>query len=292
MRLYEELEAVVRRERVDAMIVDNCFPYHPDYLRTLPVYRVLRTSDGPVTAYDRDFAYLHAYHQVLYHSPAYSPDLDMAEKLRYCGARNIDFWPLAAFEAAYDPTRTEETILAHERDIDVIFIGALYVSKMPLLAKVKKALGRRCRLHGLATLKRNVYFNARFGWPGWVRRVRFEEYVRLYQRAKIGFNVHNRGDYTVGSYRLFELPANGVMQISDGGEHLNAFFRVGEEVVGYKDVDDLIDRIRYYLAHEDERRAIALSGFRRVLRDHRLGTRMQQAGRLIQDGMRRIGWTR
>jgi spore maturation protein CgeB len=82
------------------------------------------------------------------------------------------------------------------------------------------------------------------------------------------------------------------MQISDGGEHLNAFFRVGEEVVGYKDVDDLIDRIRYYLAHEDERRAIALSGFRRVLRDHRLGTRMQQAGRLIQDGMRRIGWTR
>jgi spore maturation protein CgeB len=57
-------------------------------------------------------------------------------------------------------------------------------------------------------------------------------------------------------------------------------------------VDDLIDRIRYYLEHEDERRAIALNGFRRVMRDHRMRTRMREAGRLIQDGMRRIGWGR
>ena len=37
-----------------------------------------------------------------------------------------------------------------------------------------------------------------------------------FRYAKIGFNVHNRGDYTVGNYRMFELPANGAMQIMSG----------------------------------------------------------------------------
>lgn len=290
MRLYAAFEDAIRQHRADVAVVDNCPPYHPDYLRTLPVYKVLRIADGPMAAYDRDFAYLHAYQQVLYHSPAYSPELDMAAKLRYCGATNVDLWPLGLFDAVCDLTKTEDTILAGERDIDIVFVGALHPNKMPVLAKVKKAFGRRCRLRGLATVKRNVYFNAKYGFPGWVRPIKAEAYVPLYQRARIGFNVHNRGDYTVGSYRLFELPGNGVMQISDGGEYLETFFKVGEEIIGYKGADDLIDRLRYYLAHDDERRAIALNGYRRVMRDHRMRDRLRQAGALIRQGMKRIGW--
>src|SRR5207302_1141077 len=70
MRMYSDMTRLVRDTGADALLVDNCFPYHPEYLRTLPVYKVLRTSDGPLAAYDRDFAYLHAYDHVLYHSPA------------------------------------------------------------------------------------------------------------------------------------------------------------------------------------------------------------------------------
>jgi spore maturation protein CgeB len=123
------------------------------------------------------------------------------------------------------------------------------------------------------------------GFPGWIAPIASDGYVPLYQRSKIGFNVHNRGDYTVGSYRLFELPANGVMQLSDGGPYLNEFFTTGSEVVGYRNADDLIDKLEYYLEHDEEREAIALGGYRRVLRDHRIAARMQQAARLIEHGM-------
>jgi spore maturation protein CgeB len=290
MRLYDALERALQADRIDAIIVDNCLPYHPDYLRNIRVYRVLRTSDGPMTAYDRDFAYLHAYDQVLYHSPAYSTDLDMDAKLRYCGAVNIDFWPMALFDAQHDPAQTDETILAHPRDIDILFVGALHVNKMPLLARVRKMFGRRCHVYGLSNLKRNLYFNVKYGWPGWVRPIDYKDYVRLYQRAKVGFNVHNRGAFTVGSYRLFDLPGNGVMQISDGGEYLNAFFRVGEEIVGYDNADDLIAKLDHYLSHDADRERIALNGFRRVRADHRLSARMQQAGELIERGMHRVNW--
>ena len=117
-------------------------------------------------------------------------------------------------------------------------------------------------------------------------------YVPLYQRSQIGFNVHNRGDYTVGSYRLFELAGNGVMQISDGGKYLDTFFTVGEEIAGYTDPDDLIEKLRYYLRHDEERQRFALNGYRRVMKDHRLRDRMRQAGELIEKGMGRVDWRR
>jgi spore maturation protein CgeB len=284
-RMYGELEALIGEVKADALVVDNCAPYHPEFLRTLPIYKVLRTSDGPICAYDRDFAYVHAYDHIVYHSPAYSRDLDMAAKLRYVGAKQVDFWPLGVFEAMYDSRASENDVIPGERDIDVLFIGALHVNKMPLLARVKKALGRSFRLFGVAGLKRNLYFNVKYGAPGWVSPVRFEDYVRLYRRAKIGINVHNRGDYTVGSYRLFDLPANGVMQISDGGDHLGAFFSVGEEIVAYRDADELIEKVRYYLAHDEERIAIARRGYRRVMGEHRIGDRFRQLAGLIERGM-------
>lgn len=285
LRLYADLQSVIKKINADVLIVDNCVPYHPEFLWKLKIYKVLRTNDGPLTAYDRDFAYLHAYDHILYHSPAYSRDMGMEEKLRYCGAKRVDFWPLASFDALCDPSKTDMDILSAKRDIDVIFIGALHVNKMPLLATVKKALGRRLVLHGLTNLKKNVYFNLKYGFPGWVTPLPFTHYVPLYQRAKIGINVHNRGDYTVGNYRLFDLLANGVMQISDGGQYLEQFFSVGEEVVSYRDADDLIEKVKYYLVHDEEREQIALNGFRRVQKDYKIRKLLRKAGDLIKKGI-------
>jgi len=280
--MYTDLEQVINSSGAQALIVDNCFPYHPEFLRKIKVYKVLRTTDGPLTAYDRDFAYLHAYDHVLYHSPAYSREMGMAEKLRYCGAKRIDFWPLGSFDAMCNPGKSEDNILLGERDIDVIFIGAFHLNKMPLLAKVKKALGSKFRLHGLTSLKKNIYFNMKYGFPGWVRPVPFNKYVPLYQRAKIGINVHNRGDYTVGSFRLFDLPANGVMQISDGGNNLNAFYRVGDEIESYRDADEVIDKIQYYLANGKERKRIALNGFMRTKCEYGMTRMLQKAACILE----------
>jgi spore maturation protein CgeB len=291
MRMYADFEAALSRHRIDAVIVDNQFPYHPDYLRDIPVYKVLRTSDGPICAYDRDLAFVHAYDHVLYHSPAHNAQLDMAEKLRYCGAKQADFWPFQLWDAAFDTSKTEETILEGKRDIDVIFIGYPHLGKLSMFAKIMKALGRRLLMIGFPW-KYTAYFNVKYGFPGYVRRPikPGRSYIELYQRSKIGINVHNRGDYTVGNIRMFELPANGVMQISDGGDYLDRFFRVGKEIEGYASVEELAEKVRWYLDHEEERRRMALAGYRRALKDYRAAVLMQRAGDLIEQGMNRAGW--
>ncbi len=284
-KMYEDIEKKIAEEKADVLMVDTCPPYHPDYLKKLNIYKVLRIADGPMSSYDRDFAYLHAYDHILYHSPAYSRDMGMEEKLIYCGAKKVDFWSHASFDALCDPHKTEDNILSKKRDIDIIFIGALHVNKMPLLATVKKIFGKRLRLYGLTSLKKNVYFNLKYGFPGWVKPVDFKEYVSLYQRSKIGINIHNRGDYTVGGYRMYDLPANGVMQICDGGKYLKCFFNVEEEIVPYKSVNELVEKVKYYLEHDKERERIALNGFRRVQKDYKIAQKLIKAGDLILKGI-------
>jgi hypothetical protein len=286
MQLYRDIEVIIQDQKIDVMIVDTCNPYHPDYLRKLPIYKVLRIADGPISAYDRDFAYVHAFDQVLYHSRAYSEELDMPEKLSYCRVRKADFWPLAVFDASRNLKLNPSLISKEIRDIDIVFVGSMHLGKMQLLAKIKQKFRRNLRMYGQTNLKRNLYFNFRFGFPGWIQPIPTDKYVQLYGQSKIGFNVHNRGKYTVGSYRLFELPANGVMQISDGGEYLSDFYELGTEIISYENVNDLSEKIEFYLDHPEERLRIAIAAFERTLRDHTMQVRMEQLTSLLQAGMR------
>jgi spore maturation protein CgeB len=281
-RLYTDVEAIIRRENIDVLLVDNCPPYHPEFLSQLEVYKALRVSDGPVRAYDRDFAYAHAYNHVLYHSAAYSEHVTMPEKLLQMGAKRVDFWPLALFDAGFDPKKSIEDLLQQPRDVEIVFVGAMHFEKMPQMALLKKAFGKRILMHGLTTWRRNAYFNLKFGFPGWLTPISIDDYVPLYQRSKIGINIHNRGKFTAGNYRMFELPANGVMQISDGDEYLEQFFSPGVEIESYRNLDDAIAKTEYFLSHEKERKDMVRAGYEATLSRHRFSQRIQELMALLQ----------
>ena len=287
MRMYREFEECIRQNQADAIIVTNCPPYHPDYLRKLPVYKVLFSGDDPGATYMRNIPYQHAYDHIFYLNPDYSEDMNMSEKMRYCGMQNENWLPHGVFEEDYDATQTEKTILEQQRDIDLIYVGAPYRQKFKLLAKVKKIFGSRCRLHGRFPVYWNLLFNFRYGWPGWMKSISFPERTRLHQRAKIGFNIH-WNDYGLGNQRLYYLPANGVMQICDCPRYLDRIFEVDKEVVAYEGVDELIEKIQYYLKHDEERKEIALNGFRRVMKDYRFSNILRNSVNYIEKGMDRV----
>ncbi len=289
LRMYAAFENLIRENGADAVIVSNCPPYHPDYLKKLPIYKVLFSADDPGSTYSINIPYLHAFEHVFFVDPAYSADMDMPEKMRYCGMVNADWVPIAVFDFECDPVRSEEEIFTNSRDIDIVYVGKFWRQKLDVLCAVRRAFGQSFRMYGLMKLKHNIYLNVRHGYAGWVRPVSFEERVALYQRAKIGINLH-WNDYGLGNQRLYHLPANGVMQISDCASHLNHVFEIGKEVVAYRGADELIDRIRYYLGHEDDREEIARRGYQRTMDCYRFATVTRRAGRLIAEGMIRIGW--
>ena len=286
MGMYAALEAAIADRDVRAMIVTHCPPYHPDFLRRLSIYKALYSGDDPDSTYKRNIPYLHGYDHVFFCDPVYSPDMDMAEKMRYAGMANADWLPLGVLDSEYDPGMTEEALFAGQRDIDIVYVGSFFRQKLDILARVKKAFGGRFRMHGRFRAKHNLYYNVTHRWPGWVREVSFQDRTRLYQRARIGFNLH-WNDYGLGNQRLYLLPANGVMQICDCPAHVGRIYEPETEVVSFKDADDLIDRLRYYLDHDDERLRIARAGYRRVVRDYRFAHVTRRAGALIREGMAR-----
>jgi spore maturation protein CgeB len=287
--LYVEFERCIQRAGADAVIVANCPPYHPDYLRRVPVYKALHSADDPGATYLINIPYLHAYEHVFFVSPTYSRDMEMKEKMRYAGKVNADWLPISVFDFECAPERSEDELFTQHRDIDIIYVGGFWRQKLPLLTKVRRAFGRRFRMYGFFGLKHNLYMKARYGYTGWVAPVGIQERVALYQRARVGINIH-WNEYGLGNQRLYHLPANGVMQLSDCADSLHRIFEPDREIVGYRNADDLIDKLKYFLLNESEREAVARRAYRRTMRDYRFAGVARQAGVLIRKGMERIAW--
>jgi spore maturation protein CgeB len=110
------------------------------------------------------------------------------------------------------------------------------------------------------------------GGPVWGRAK-----LAIYSGSTLSLNHHHPMNDIVGvNNRAFELAASGACQVVDFKGELPGLFTPGEEVVAYRDLDDLKDQIGYYLAHPDEARAIGDNAMKRALKDHTLRHRIEE----------------
>src|SRR3989338_6749285 len=68
--------------------------------------------------------------------------------------------------------------------------------------------------------------------------------------------------------RPFELAGCGAFVISGRSEDIGKYYEENREMVFYDDVADLARKIKYYLAHDEEREAIARNAYRRTISEH------------------------
>jgi spore maturation protein CgeB len=100
---------------------------------------------------------------------------------------------------------------------------------------------------------------------------------RVLHASRIALNRHIRAaeDYA-NNMRLYEATGAGTLLVTDAKRNLGELFEPGSEVVTYEDADELADKVRHYLDHDDERRAIAKAGQARTLREHTYARRMEE----------------
>ena len=110
------------------------------------------------------------------------------------------------------------------------------------------------------------------------------EMVKMYRRSKInlGFSSCDSSDDAeerIVQIRLrdFEVPMSGGFYMVEYMEELEEFFEIGKEIVCYTGPEDLVDKVRYYLAHDSERERIRKAGYGRCLRDHTWHKRFEMA---------------
>jgi spore maturation protein CgeB len=68
--------------------------------------------------------------------------------------------------------------------------------------------------------------------------------------------------------RCFGVPACGGFLLSDARKHASQSFIPGVEWVDFSDLEECIDKIKYYLANFPASRAIAEAAHARLVREH------------------------
>jgi len=125
-------------------------------------------------------------------------------------------------------------------------------------------------------------------------RISPEEAVRIYNASQINLNLHSsvqartliqQGDFV--NPRAFELAACGAFQLVDRRELMPELF-ADNELATFSTMQELIEKIDYFLARPKERAAYAERGRQRVLRDHTYHARMETLIGFIKE--RKPGW--
>ena len=98
----------------------------------------------------------------------------------------------------------------------------------------------------------------------------FHSLVREYRKVLSGNDPKTR---EMIKFRQYEINACGGFQISYYAEGLERHYEIGGEIAIYLSLEDLIEKVRYYLKHTDERECIAQRGYERTLRDHTMEKR-------------------
>ncbi|MBN2305863.1 MAG: glycosyltransferase family 1 protein [Anaerolineae bacterium] len=111
---------------------------------------------------------------------------------------------------------------------------------------------------------------------------------QLLHDSRIVLNTHiDASTNSASNMRLYEATGVGACLLTDWKDNLADLFAPDSEVVTYRSAAECVEKVRYLLDHEDERREIAAAGQRRTLRDHTVARRVEQLHDLITGRMAR-----
>jgi spore maturation protein CgeB len=207
---------------------------------------------------------------------------NLADGLRAAGATGrIEYIPIGIDPEVHHPV----PLTAEEQQrygADVCFIGGL----SGRFHAARRAMVEYAIENGVNIKVWGGYREHFVGSPilrVWQGQIWGEEQVKALCAAKIGLNFHvdhHAGELDRGlNLRAFELAACGVFQLLQRVPSVGEFFEEGKEIVCFETKEEMLDKIRYYLAHESERRQIAEAARQRVLREH---TWSQRIARMTQ----------
>ena len=181
-------------------------------------------------------------------------------RLNDSGYTNTELLPLAFSPSAYYP-------IDAEKKYDISFIGIGFRKRKNIISAVKT---------GSKILVGEQWDPKKF--PGQVlqERVNSEKANAIYNQSFINLNIHHFQSVNGSNLRTFEILGAGGFLLAEPLKDLKEMFVDGQDLVFYKDIDDLNNKISYYLNHDDERNLIALNGYKKVSRHHSFQARIDQ----------------
>jgi hypothetical protein len=176
---------------------------------------------------------------------------------------------------AFDP-RVLDVLGNIEPGPDVTFVGSLGRSQwkrsMPLLERAARQLPITFYGFQAEEWPASSPIRTRYGGEAWG-----VDMYRVLASSRLTLNRHtDPAEDHANNMRLYEASGVGTLLVTDAKADLHELFEPDREVVTYSDEAELVERVQYYLEHEDERASIARAGQERTLREHTWRQRMME----------------
>ena len=202
------------------------------------------------------------------------------EKLEEAGCAHHAFVQTGCDPDVHRPVSLSEEERAAYR-CDLSFAGAGYYNRHQVF---KGLTDYDFKLWGVEWSTRELSRHV----AGGERRFDSQEFMKIVAGTKVNLNLHSSTthegidpDCDAINPRVFEIAAAGGFQVCDPCIGLDRHFDFETELPVYRTLKELRERIDYYLAHPEEREAVAQRARERALAEHTYEHRAQQMLRLI-----------
>jgi len=254
---YGELRS--RSQDADIVLISQTGGIVPEEMAKLSGTVVYNTADDPDSSRTCSFPYLQAADVIVHAGVNFDAQRTIAQVFRERGAKRCMHFPLGFYEEQF-PAIEDFDAQFDARDIDLVYLGHLKRGK---LEPVMRAFGGMVVHSRSLRLKHKLYILAKTG--KWVRPYT-GDVAALYRRCKVGINMHF--SYGPSNGRCYQLNASGVAQVVDCPEGIGRLYEVGDEVLGYADIAEAIEKVRSLLADRELRYEVARRGYERARRDY------------------------
>jgi hypothetical protein len=145
---------------------------------------------------------------------------------------------------------------------EVCFVGANYGIRAKMIQALEQE-GIRVKVYGS-------------GWPN--GRLTTDHVPELFARSKIVLGCGTVGyseELLALKLRDFDGPMSGSLYMTHATPDLEPLFSENQEIVTFRHLKEMVEKVRYYLTHDFEREKIAQAGRARAMKDHTWVKRFQ-----------------
>jgi len=184
------------------------------------------------------------------------------------------------FQLGFDPV-VLDALGPSGHTMDVTFVGSLqpiHNSRIQWLEAICREIDVAVWSPDLARIAKSSPIHKCARGEAWGLKM-----YEILRDSKITLNHHGSVPAYANNMRLYEATGVGTMLITDWKQNLVEIFKPDVQVVAYRDVADCLEKIQYYLSHEDERSRIAKAGQQHTLTEHTFANRMSQLVKIINE---------
>jgi len=294
---YDEVMINEGREEMNKKLLETVFNQKPDLIFFVvgddaikkEVIKKITDESGAVTFNWYSDDHWKFYNYSRYWAPLYhwvvTTDHDTVPRYYKMGYKNVILSQWACDHFTYKPLNLSKLY-------DVTFVGVAHGNRKKIVKELKEKYGIEVKCWG-------------GGWPS--GRISQEDMLKIFSQSKINLNftkssgifwkelalvflhrnyarkirltnpkywIDNLKTMKASLFtrqikgRNFEVPGCKTFFLTEYVNHLEDYYETGKEVECFKTIPELVEKIKYYLAHEKEREKIAQAGYERTIKEH------------------------